>query len=156
MLLVLARAVIFGSESRGARDHILLSQIRNFPFRRLLRLAGATVEVFDPASIRDLSLGLVWPPFITFREPCRNHRLEEFRYCCLRTRCHGNEYSFEAMVSFLSVYKFQSPYPRKPCSVSSWFPRINLSVATYLPIRFLETAHMSHYHSKLYAYGHRY
>jgi hypothetical protein len=26
-----------------------------FPFRRLLRLAGATVEVFDPASTRDLS-----------------------------------------------------------------------------------------------------
>jgi hypothetical protein len=40
LLLVLASAVIFGSECRGARDHILLSQIRDFPFRRLLRLAG--------------------------------------------------------------------------------------------------------------------
>jgi hypothetical protein len=38
LLLVLASAVIFGSESRG---HILLSQIRDFPFRRLLRLAGS-------------------------------------------------------------------------------------------------------------------
>jgi hypothetical protein len=35
-----ASAVIFGSESRGTRDHILLSQIRDFPFRRLLRLWG--------------------------------------------------------------------------------------------------------------------
>jgi hypothetical protein len=40
LLLVLAKAVIFGSESRGTRDHILPSQIRDFPFRRLLRLAG--------------------------------------------------------------------------------------------------------------------
>jgi hypothetical protein len=40
LLLTLANAVILGSESRGTRDHILLSQIRDFPFRRLLRLAG--------------------------------------------------------------------------------------------------------------------
>jgi hypothetical protein len=31
LLLVLATAVILGSESRGTRDHILLSQIRDFP-----------------------------------------------------------------------------------------------------------------------------
>jgi hypothetical protein len=40
LLLALASAVILGSESRGTRDHILLSQIRNFPFFRLLQLAG--------------------------------------------------------------------------------------------------------------------
>jgi hypothetical protein len=40
LLLALARAVIFGSEFRGTRDHILLSQFRDFSFRRLLRLAG--------------------------------------------------------------------------------------------------------------------
>jgi hypothetical protein len=40
LLLVLASAVILGSEARGTRHHILLSQIRDFPFRRLLRLAG--------------------------------------------------------------------------------------------------------------------
>jgi hypothetical protein len=39
LLLALASAVIFGSEFRGTRAHILLSQIRDFPFRRLLRLA---------------------------------------------------------------------------------------------------------------------
>jgi hypothetical protein len=40
LLLTLASAVILGSESRGTSDHILLSQIRDFPFRRLPRLAG--------------------------------------------------------------------------------------------------------------------
>jgi hypothetical protein len=40
LLLDLVSAVILGSESRGSRDQILQSQIRDFPFRRLLRLAG--------------------------------------------------------------------------------------------------------------------
>jgi hypothetical protein len=40
LLLALAREVILGSESLGTRYHILLSQIRDFPFRRLLRRAG--------------------------------------------------------------------------------------------------------------------
>jgi hypothetical protein len=40
LLLTLASAVILGPESRGTRDHILLSQIRDFPFCVLLRLAG--------------------------------------------------------------------------------------------------------------------
>jgi hypothetical protein len=35
----LASTVILGSESSGIRDHILLSQIRDFHFRRLLRLS---------------------------------------------------------------------------------------------------------------------
>jgi hypothetical protein len=39
-LVVLATAVFFGSKSRWTRDNILLSQIRDFPFRRLLRVAG--------------------------------------------------------------------------------------------------------------------
>jgi hypothetical protein len=46
---------------------------------------------------------------------------------------------------FVSVYKFQFPYPWKPCFVTSWFPRNNFTVATYLPIGFVETAHMSQY-----------
>jgi hypothetical protein len=32
MLLALASALILGSESRGTLDHMLLSQIRDFPF----------------------------------------------------------------------------------------------------------------------------
>jgi hypothetical protein len=37
MLLALASAVFLGSESLETRDHILLFQIWDFPFRRLLR-----------------------------------------------------------------------------------------------------------------------
>jgi hypothetical protein len=40
LLLALANAFILESESRGTRDRILLFQIRDFPFCRLLRLAG--------------------------------------------------------------------------------------------------------------------
>jgi hypothetical protein len=40
LLLVLASAVILVSQSRGTHEHILLSQIRDFAFRHLLRLAG--------------------------------------------------------------------------------------------------------------------
>jgi hypothetical protein len=40
LLLVITSAVILGSESRRSSDPIWLSQIRDFPFRRLLRLAG--------------------------------------------------------------------------------------------------------------------
>jgi hypothetical protein len=39
MLQALASVVFLGSESLGTRDHILLFQIWDFPFRRLLRLA---------------------------------------------------------------------------------------------------------------------
>jgi hypothetical protein len=51
-LLVLANAVILGSESRETRDHILLPHIRDFPFRRLLRLScynvsANRIEVFQ-------------------------------------------------------------------------------------------------------------
>jgi hypothetical protein len=56
LLLALASAVIFGSESRGTRDHNLLSQIRDSPFRRLLRLAGLRWRYSTPpplASGRD-------------------------------------------------------------------------------------------------------
>jgi hypothetical protein len=48
LLLALASAVILGSESLGTRDHILLSQIRDFPFRRLLRLAGSRWRYSSP------------------------------------------------------------------------------------------------------------
>jgi hypothetical protein len=40
LLLSLASAVILGFESSGTRDYILLPQIPDFPFCRLLRLAG--------------------------------------------------------------------------------------------------------------------
>jgi hypothetical protein len=48
LLLVLASAVILESEFLGTRDHILLSQIRDFPFLRLLRLAGLRWKYSTP------------------------------------------------------------------------------------------------------------
>jgi hypothetical protein len=48
LLLVLARAVILGSESLVTRDHILLSQIWDFPFRRPLWLAGSRWKYSTP------------------------------------------------------------------------------------------------------------
>jgi hypothetical protein len=73
-MLVLASAVILESESRGTKDHILLSQIRDspnlegqvpsgtgwlsytprhwVPFTSLPTTRRATVEVFEPASTR--------------------------------------------------------------------------------------------------------
>jgi hypothetical protein len=48
LLLAFASAVIFRSESRGTRDRILLSQIGDFPFRRLLRLAGLRWRYSNP------------------------------------------------------------------------------------------------------------
>jgi hypothetical protein len=48
MLLALASVVFLGSESCGTRDHILLSQIWDFPFRRLLRLTGSRWRYSTP------------------------------------------------------------------------------------------------------------
>jgi hypothetical protein len=48
VLLDLASAVFLGSESLGTRDHILLSHIWDFPFRRLLRLAGSRWRYSTP------------------------------------------------------------------------------------------------------------
>jgi hypothetical protein len=49
LLLVLGSAVILRSESRGTRDHILLSQIRDFPFRSLQRFAGLRWRYSTPS-----------------------------------------------------------------------------------------------------------
>jgi hypothetical protein len=53
LLLILASAVILGSESLGTRNHILLSQIWDFPFRPLLRLAGIWWRYLTMPSTRD-------------------------------------------------------------------------------------------------------
>jgi hypothetical protein len=63
----LASAVTFGSESRRTRGHILLSQIRDFPFRRLLRLPGSRWRYSTP------------PPH-GCGVPNRGHRVEQFSY----------------------------------------------------------------------------
>jgi hypothetical protein len=64
----------------GVRNHILLSQIRDYPFRRLLRLAG-----------------LRWrystlPPHRQLRNLATSHREHSFYCCvvagtCIQSRC---------------------------------------------------------------------
>jgi hypothetical protein len=90
MLLGLARVFFVGSESLGTRDHILLSQIWVFPFRRLLRLAGSRWRYSNPPphgsllSIRYNNITTIQSVsatkpnrFITFTETvavyCENH-----------------------------------------------------------------------------------
>jgi hypothetical protein len=51
MLLALARAIFLWSESLGTCDHILLSQIWDFPFRRLLWLAGSRWRYSIPSPL---------------------------------------------------------------------------------------------------------
>jgi hypothetical protein len=48
MLLAVASVVFLGSEFLSTRDHILLPQIWDFPFRRLLRLAGSRWRYSTP------------------------------------------------------------------------------------------------------------
>jgi hypothetical protein len=48
LLLALASAVILGSKSCEANDHILLTRFRDFPFRRLLQLAGLQWRYLTP------------------------------------------------------------------------------------------------------------
>jgi hypothetical protein len=47
MLLGLPNAVFLASESLGTRDHILLSQIWDFPFHRLLRLTWLLSSLYN-------------------------------------------------------------------------------------------------------------
>jgi hypothetical protein len=66
MLLVLASVDFHGSYSLGTRDHLLLSQIWDFPIRRLLRLAGSRWRYSHPPPC-GLSLAeSVWV-WVTFR-----------------------------------------------------------------------------------------
>jgi hypothetical protein len=67
LLLAPANAVILGSESFGTRDHILPSQIRDFFFRRLLRLAGLRWRYLTqpPHGWSVLSLSLMLRPTVS-------------------------------------------------------------------------------------------
>jgi hypothetical protein len=83
---VLASAVIFGSESRGTRDHILLSQIRDLPFRRLLRLAGLRGRYSTPPPHESDFILISTALYIAYWYPTK---------CLLITRIHGNVFRTE-------------------------------------------------------------
>jgi hypothetical protein len=92
LLLVHASAVLLGSESRITRDLILLSQIRDFPFRHLLRLAGLRWRYSTPPP-HEITLWTLAPVvlLITSRHgPRRKHRFRQYLYCCVWIHCRGN------------------------------------------------------------------
>jgi hypothetical protein len=86
LLLGLASKVILGSESRGNRDNILLSPIGDFPFRRLLRLAGLRWRYSTPPP-HGLRLSTELFCLTTLHGPNRKHRSPQFLYCCRRVCC---------------------------------------------------------------------
>jgi hypothetical protein len=71
MLLALASAVFLRPVSLGTSDHILLSPIRDFPFRRLLRLAGTRWRYSTPPPHRYSFLSWLmqspWSRFFAYR-----------------------------------------------------------------------------------------
>jgi hypothetical protein len=88
LLLVLASAVIFGSESRRTSGYILLSQIRDFPFHRFLRLAGLRWRYSTPPPHGLLySLSNSRINSLLYMPPCRTVILLCYSVCC-----HGNAF----------------------------------------------------------------
>jgi hypothetical protein len=182
LLLALASAVILRSESHGTHDHILLSQIRDSPSlegqvhvflsprNRVAQLYPQALSSLFVASYDSQGYGGgiryclhtgSHPRFFNIDEctPFTNAWSPPPRvpFCSSIMRRVGNRVFIpKQSFAFLSVYNFQCPYPWKACFEISWFPGINLSVATCLPIRFLETAYMSQYVHIYITYIHTY
>jgi hypothetical protein len=83
LLLALTSTVILASESRGTHDHILLSQIRDFPFIRLLRLAGSRWRYSTQPPHGFIHEVANEFSFITRGEPNIDNHLEQFLCYCL-------------------------------------------------------------------------
>jgi hypothetical protein len=103
ILLAFASAVILGSESRGTRDPNVLSQIRDFPFRRLLRLAGSRWRYSTPPPHGSEQNPKLVPLIIPWHGPCRKHRFQQFLYCCAMIHCRGDTFA-KALLSNGCVY----------------------------------------------------
>jgi hypothetical protein len=102
LLLALASEFIIGSESRGTRDHILLSQIRDFPSCCLLRLAGLRWRYSNPPPHGKTGKYFVWKTLLLcIGEPCKCHLFQHYsncilnRYCVWTFRCRKYRLSFK-------------------------------------------------------------
>jgi hypothetical protein len=78
LLLALASAVIFGSESRRTLGHILQYQIRDFPFRRLLRLARSRWRYSTPPLHAGLYSGQFSRPKLASRRSDMKHFVQRY------------------------------------------------------------------------------
>jgi hypothetical protein len=107
LLLALASILFIGSESRGTRDHILMSQIREFPFCHLLRLAGLRWRYSTPPIHgKCRMIGLSWTEVPSkrseYRSPPRTVRAILFFRChqtCLPNRYPAIDYSMSILCS---------------------------------------------------------
>jgi hypothetical protein len=104
MLLDLASAVFLGSESLGTRDHILLSQTRDFSFRRLLRLAGSRwgYSTPPPHGHEETSLLTLLNWILLYNHFARTKQKTQTLYCweCVFTAplCSNGSYPIVACV----------------------------------------------------------
>jgi hypothetical protein len=101
MLLALASAVIFGSSSLRTRGHILLSQIRDFLFRRLLRLAGSRWRYSTPPPHGNLICWSVLSLRYDMESTSFNSRV--CCYCAMEVPCHWYRPSVEFCLLSYSV-----------------------------------------------------
>jgi hypothetical protein len=102
LLLALTSAIILGSESGGTGDHILLSQILDFPFRRLLRFAGLRWRYSIPPP-HGIPPEFTNPPaFITATLPWWKTPSPKVPFCS-SALCRKPCIHFLATVSILSV-----------------------------------------------------
>jgi hypothetical protein len=103
MVLAFASVVFLESEFLGTRDHVLLSQIRDFPFRRLLRLSGSRWRYSTPPP-QGLNSRLFWDPlkiFSTDSTENTRHVLSNFSLYSLGTEPTENT-AFYCLVLFSS------------------------------------------------------
>jgi hypothetical protein len=93
MLLALASAFLFGSESLWSRDHILLSQNWDFPFHCLLRLAGSRWRYLTLPPHRSELISKLVPLITPWHRPLRKHCLQQFLFCWVLIHCCRDVYT---------------------------------------------------------------
>jgi hypothetical protein len=95
MLLALASAIFLGSKSLGTRHHTLLSQVRDFPFRRLLWLTGLQWRYSTPPPYGKSCFSFNDSRFILARTEYRALNSTVRVFVCYNPpiRCHGNAWS---------------------------------------------------------------
>jgi hypothetical protein len=106
----LASAIIFGSESRGIHDHILLSQIRDFTFRRLLRLAGLWWKYSTPSPHGFLPTVFIIVSLIYGTDHVENTHLNYFIVAC---------YESVATMAYQPPL-FRKPLPSNDCCIAAY------------------------------------
>jgi hypothetical protein len=96
VLLALASAIFLGSESLGSRNHMLLSHMWEYHFRRLLRLAGSRWRYsISPPHGEKLHSDL----------SCLLYKYRYPRKCLLIIRIHGNVFRTELVSKNQCLWK---------------------------------------------------